>query len=317
MIDATQRLQEIHAKAKSLLARRLEEGQFYLHLTTSNLRMLFVVFCAITVGLFFILVMELRARIRYQQELQAKVIDLERSHNELREIAFAASHDLQEPLRKIQVFSDRLLHIKTGKPDGDTEAMLRRINSSANRLRELINALRNLTELVVSGEQKKTVDLANMMHYVLQDLDDRINAEHADLHVNALPVVQGYPQQLKILFTALLDNALKFRKEGVEPVISVTGDEVNGYELIDINPDLANKKFHRIVCADNGIGFDNQYINKIFRIFQRLHPASSSYEGKGIGLAICRRIMDNHNGYIIANGRPGEGAEFRLFFPVS
>ncbi len=122
--------------------------------------------------------------------------------------------------------------------------------------------------------------------------------------------------QLKILFKALLDNSLKFTRDGVKPVITISCDTINGHELSDINPNLLQKKFYRITCSDNGIGFDNQFMTKIFRIFQRLHAPESDYEGKGIGLAICQRIMANHEGYIIAHGEPGMGAKFKLFFPV-
>ena len=122
--------------------------------------------------------------------------------------------------------------------------------------------------------------------------------------------------QMEMIFTNLLDNALKFTREGVNPVITITCDKINGHELSDINPNLLHRKFYRITCSDNGIGFDNKFINKIFRIFQRLHTQQSDYEGKGIGLAICQRIMANHEGYMIAHGELNMGAQFKLFFPV-
>ena len=122
---------------------------------------------------------------------------------------------------------------------------------------------------------------------------------------------------MKILFNALLDNSLKFTAENRLPVINISFSIANGTELGAISPYLDQVKFLRIECKDNGIGFDNIYISKIFRIFQRLHNHQSAYEGKGIGLAICQRIMANHEGYIIANGRPQEGAAFILFFPAS
>jgi len=110
---------------------------------------------------------------------------------------------------------------------------------------------------------------------------------------------------------------LKFTRTGVKPVITITYETITGHELVDINPNLLDKRFYRITCADNGIGFDNKYINKIFQIFQRLHAEESEYEGKGIGLAICQRIMANHEGYLIAHGEPLMGAKFKLFFPVT
>ena len=114
----------------------------------------------------------------------------------------------------------------------------------------------------------------------------------------------------------MLDYSLKFTREGIKPVITISYEIINGHELEEINPNLMNRKFYRIICSDNGIGFDNQFISKIFQIFQRLHPQQSKYDGKGIGLAICQRIMANHEGYIMAHGQPQMGAKFKLFFPV-
>ena len=121
---------------------------------------------------------------------------------------------------------------------------------------------------------------------------------------------------MKILFTALLDNSLKFTREGVKPVIGLSCEIITGHELSEINPNLLHKKFYRITVSDNGIGFDNKFMDKIFQVFQRLHPQQSEYDGKGIGLAICQRIMANHEGYILGHGAPDMGAKFKLFFPV-
>ncbi len=145
-------------------------------------------------------------------------------------------------------------------------------------------------------------DLNRMLRYILIDIDDKVKEKQATVDVQELPEIKGYEQQLKILFKALLDNALKFTRPGVKPVITITCDVMTGHELAEINPNLLEKKFYRITCSDNGIGFDNRFINKIFQIFQRLHAQESEYEGKGIGLAICQRIMANHEGYLIAHG---------------
>lgn len=136
------------------------------------------------------------------------------------------------------------------------------------------------------------------------------------MNIQTMPVFKGYANQLLILFKALFDNSLKFSKEGVGPVITITNEITSGEELKGINKKLTDKKFNCITFADNGIGFDNQFIDKMFRIFQRLHAQQSGYDGKGIGLAICQRIMANHEGYIIAHGEPQVGATFKLFFPI-
>ncbi len=316
MIECSHQLRAMRLAENKLLAERSRGEQFYQALTTSTLKYLLVIFCIITLILFSIMIKELRERIRYQEELQTKVIDLRRSHNELQEIAFAASHDLQEPLRKIQVFSNMLLYKNSGQIDDQSRITIDRINSSASRMQSLIYDLNALTSLTKIDEAKETVELNVTCQYILFDLEEQIKAIGASVEVYALPVIKGYPNQLKILFKALLDNSLKFTREGVKPVITLSCETITGHELVSLNPNLMHKKFYRIVCSDNGIGFDNQYISKIFQIFQRLHTQESKYDGKGIGLAICQRIMANHEGYIIGHGEPNMGARFKLFFPV-
>lgn len=314
MLEALQRLREIRKTESEELDQKSRTEQFYQKLTTDTLKTLLIFFCCMTLILFFLLVREFNARIKFQHELKTKLIDLERSHGELTEIAYAASHDLQEPVRKIQVFSDMLLRrIPADSQDG---LHLQRVKQSANRLEELISALASLTDLTKPNQEKKLVDLNVLLDYLLHDMDERIEAKQATVTVDRLLQVHGYADQLKILFGALIDNSLKFTREGVKPAIRISGEIMNGYELLDINPALSTRKFYRITCADNGIGFDNQFIKNIFRIYRRLHPSQSQYEGKGIGLAMCRRVMANHEGYIIGTGQPNEGAKFKLFFPI-
>jgi signal transduction histidine kinase len=148
------------------------------------------------------------------------------------------------------------------------------------------------------------------------EVHDQMAEKKATAELQPLPVVDGYESQLVVLFKALLDNSLKFTREGVHPVITVSCDMVAGHELTETSPGIGERKFYRVTFSDNGIGFDNKFINKIFKVFQRLHTHESEYEGKGIGLAICQRVMANHKGYLIAHGEPGMGAHFRLFFPL-
>ncbi len=316
MLECSRQLRAMRLSENKLLAERSRGQQFYQALTTSTLKYLLVIFCIITLILFSIMIKELRERIRYQEELQAKVIDLRRSHNELQEIAFAASHDLQEPLRKIQVFSNMLLYKNVDGLKDENRVTLERINTSANRMQVLISDLNALTSLTKIDGAKESVDLGVVCQYILFDLEEQVKEMGANVEVYALPVIKGYRNQLTILFRALLDNSLKFTREGIKPVITISYEIINGHELEEINPNLMNRKFYRIICSDNGIGFDNQFISKIFQIFQRLHPQQSKYDGKGIGLAICQRIMANHEGYIMAHGQPQMGAKFKLFFPV-
>lgn len=316
MVECSRILRNMRIAENNLLTERFKGQQFYQALTASTLKYLLVIFCIITLFLFMIMIKELRSRMLYQEELQAKVIDLRRSHKELQEIAFAASHDLQEPLRKIQVFSNMLLYKKNGNFDEEYKTTLNRINVSAGRMQSLISDINALTSLTNTDECKELTHLNKMLEYILQDLNEIIKTKGATIDIQQLPVIKGYENQLALLFKAILDNSLKFVRDGIKPVINISFEIVNGHELSGINPNLSNKKFYCITCSDNGIGFDNRYINKIFQIFQRLHTQQSDYEGKGIGLAICQRVMANHEGYIIGTGIPQSGAKFKLFFPL-
>lgn len=314
-IESINYITEMLKREDKMLREKFESKVYYQQITTNTLIYLLLVFGLVTLALFLVMVKELKIRLGYQEELQAKLIDLKRSHAELEQIAFAASHDLQEPLRKIRIFSNRLLMLKN---EEDTEAKdtIDRISASAERMQDLIDDMVNLTSLIKEEGEKELVDLNTTVKNVLTELDSKIRTQQAVIHREVLPEIFGYPRQFSILFKSLLDNSLKFTREGVVPTIAIRSDKISGDELIHINKDLAQKTFHRITISDNGIGFDNKFISKMFKIFQRLHTQQSEFEGKGIGLAICQRIMVNHEGYIVANGHPEVGATFKLFFPA-
>lgn len=316
MLDCSKQFRKIHEAQNKLKIELLGEEQFYELLTTRTIKWLLLVFCAITLFLLVLLIKELRGRMRFQEELQAKVIDLRRSHEELQQIAYVAAHDLQEPLRKIQVFSNMLLYQKSSHMDDVYRENLNRINNSANRMQSLITDLSSLTSLTKVDEAKKEIDLNRMLQYIVLGMEDTVSARGATINVKYLPFIEGFENQVRTLFQCLLDNSLKFTRDGVKPEVTISSDIVNGEELEEINPNLKHKKFHRIIISDNGIGFEKQFITKMFQIFQRLHQQESNYEGKGIGLAICQRVMANHEGYILADGFTQQGAIFKLFFPL-
>ncbi|MBX2905521.1 MAG: CHASE3 domain-containing protein [Taibaiella sp.] len=316
MIAANRTIREMHEKENALLRERFKRQEFYEKLTTNTLKSLLFIFCVVTLTLFMLLMKVIRSGMLYQEELQVKVHDLKRSHSELADITYAISHDLHEPLRKIQVFINMLLMRKKPVTEAETVTTLERINVSAGAMQTLIKDLVHLTELTSSSEPRKKVNLNKILDNVVSDLMPRIKEKNALIETARLPDLSAFEKQLRILLGALLDNSLKFSKEGTAPLIEVRYTRVNGRALKQIDPVLANKQFHCVSVADNGIGFDNKYIDNIFKIFRRLHSDQSEYEGKGIGLAICQRIMTNHEGYIIGTGTPGEGAEFKLYFPV-
>ncbi len=311
-IQKMKRIEQVH------LAEYHKNKLLYQQLTVSNIRYLYFGFGALALLLLVLMINSLRKRIRYQEELQIKLIDLRRSHNELEQIAFAASHDLQEPLRKIQIFLNRLLLLwqKKDLVDADSKTLMERINNAAGRMQELIEDLADLTSLVSEQGDPETSDLNTIVQQTVNELKKKVKDKNADIRLSQLPVVQGYPAQLQLLFKALLDNALKFSHEDIPPLITVTTSKVDGAELVEINQALTGRTFYRISITDNGIGFNNKFMHKMFLLFQRLHNQQSMYEGKGAGLAIAQRVMANHSGYILAHGHPNAGATFKLYFPT-
>jgi len=316
MKECTAALSVMYNAESALLAQRVENKMFYQRITSSTLKYILFFFCIITIILFILMIRELKRRVVFQDELNNKVADLERSHSELEQIAYAASHDLQEPLRKIQVFINRLLYLKKEQMDEESRDTLGRITSAAVRMQELIEDLVNLTSLTQQQTTKEQVDLNKILKHSLNELSEKAEQKSAIINQEVLPSIDGYPGQLQILFKALLDNSLKFTRDGVQPIVSIRSDLVSGEELTDIHPKYAQQKFHRITVSDNGIGFDNKFTHKMFQIFQRLHNQHSEFHGKGIGLALSQRIMANHNGHILAYGHSDVGATFKLFFPL-
>jgi signal transduction histidine kinase len=308
-------IQKMKRTELELLERQHENKQRYQRLTSSTFRYLFFGFGGLTLLLFFLMVQEFIRRFRYQEELQAKLIDLRQSHNDLEQIAFAASHHLREPLRKMQVFINRLQWLKKDA-DQESRELMERITHASGRMQELIEDLANLTNLVSEQGQPETTDLDQIFEDVVKDMQEKIVEKKATIQRDRLPVIQGYPEQVQLLFKALLDNSLKFSREDVFPEIHIKSDRISGDELTGIDKRLSGQIFYRITISDNGIGFNNKFMHKMFLLFQRLHTQHSIYEGKGTGLAISQRVMANHHGYILAHGRPGVGASFKLFFPA-
>jgi light-regulated signal transduction histidine kinase (bacteriophytochrome) len=179
----------------------------------------------------------------------------------------------------------------------------------------LIEDLMNFANLVRGGEEISIVNGDKLLQSVTDALKQEIEEKKAMIHIGQMPAITGYEQQLFLMFKALLDNAIKFSKPGIQPVITIQWVKTNGTELTHIDRNLSRKTFIRISIQDNGIGFSNEFSQKMFLIFQRLH-ANSEYEGKGIGLAMVERVMTNHNGYVLAKGQEDKGALFNLYFPA-
>lgn len=249
------------------------------------------------------------------QQLQTSVLDLRRSNDNLQQFAYIASHDLQEPLRKIQSFGD-LLKNQYADSLGEGVMYLERMQAAASRMSTLIRDLLAFSRISTQQDATAPVSLNEVIQGVLSDLDIRIQETGAAITVEPLPTVSGDVSQLGQLFQNLLSNALKFRQSGISPVVRVSFRRIRAGELpLSVRPTRAAAAYQRIDVSDNGIGFDEKYIDRIFQVFQRLH-GKSEFSGTGIGLAICEKVAANHGGAITATSQPGQGATFSVYLPV-
>lgn len=225
---------------------------------------------------------------------------LRKSNQELEQFAYVASHDLQEPLRKVQAFSDRLASKYADKLDDDGKLYISRMQDATVRMRVLIQDLLTYSRIRSKGQEFVSVDLNEIVKGVVSDLEVRLEQSGGRVEVGELPTVLADPLQMRQVFQNLIGNALKFKKSGVAPVVRVMSKPKDGQ--------------HRIIVQDNGIGFEMQYAEKVFEIFQRLH-GRSDYEGTGMGLAIVKKILERHVGNIRAESELGKGARFIVTLP--
>jgi len=236
-----------------------------------------------------------------RRKLEKFMEELQRSNTELEQFAYIASHDLQEPLRKIQAFGDRLLEKYGNSIDERGKDYMLRMQSAANRMQEMINDLLSYSRVTTRPNPFTETDLNAVVKEAVSDLEARIDKENGKVEISKLPVIKGDRVQLRQLITNIVGNGLKYHKPGVPPVVKISSERKNGHCILKI--------------SDNGIGFDENYSEKIFQPFQRLH-GRSEYEGTGIGLAICKKIVLRHKGEITASSKPGEGALFTIILPV-
>ncbi len=239
---------------------------------------------------------------------------LERSNRELQDFAYVASHDLQEPLRKVSVFGERL-KAKCGEVLGDEgKDYLDRMQKATARMQGLINDLLSFSRVTTKSQPFAPVDLNEVLREVLTDLEARIEQSGGRVEAGPLPTIDAEPLHMRQLLQNLIGNALKFRKPDTQPVIKVAG-EVGKHPPAPGSRSAAPREMVRLTVSDNGIGFDEKYTERIFQVFQRLH-SRAEYEGTGMGLAITRKIVEHHRGEVTARSKPGEGATFIVLLPV-
>ena len=236
----------------------------------------------------------------HEAELRAYNAKLEASNRELQDFAYVASHDLQEPLRKIETFGDRLAQKHAAELTGNGPVYIEKMQDAASRMRRLINDLLSYSRVTTKARPFQPVDLEEVLDHVRSDLAVRIEEQNAELVIGEMPTIDAERTQIRQVFQNLIANALKFVRPDTVPRVEVTCEIEGGHAVFRI--------------ADNGIGFENEFKEQIFTIFQRLH-GRLDYEGTGIGLATVRKIIERHGGEIDAEGRPNEGATFTVRLP--
>ena len=282
-------------------------------------RSLLIYFIMLSIGIIItlIVIVKLDSSIVKQHEIEEdlKVFSgkLNQSNQELESFAHIASHDLQEPLRKVLAFGD-LLQSEFGDKLG-TEGMdyLERMQNASQRMKDLINSLLMYSRVATKAQPFEEVDLGKLTHEVVADLEIRIEETGGNVEIDSLPTVSADPMQMRQLFQNLIGNALKFHKEGTAPIVKVSAVPVRDKD--GERGAQAEQEHYQIVCQDNGIGFEEKYRDRIFGVFQRLH-GRGQYTGSGIGLSVCKKIVERHGGIIKAESSPGEGSKFIIDIPV-
>ena len=238
--------------------------------------------------------------------------ELARSNQELEQFAYIASHDLQEPLRKIETFGDRLKqkHGQTLEPQALD--YLARMQNAAGRMRLLIQDLLAFSRVTSQSHELTPVSLSEVLEGVLGDLEVKIQETQAQIAVGPLPTLKADALQMRQIFQNLISNALKFQQPGRTPAITISCKDLPDCVQVGGQP---NQPMCQVSVTDNGIGFDEKYLDRIFKVFQRLH-GRSEYEGTGIGLAVCAKIVERHSGHLTARSSPGEGATFMISLPL-
>ncbi|HET9429522.1 MAG TPA: ATP-binding protein, partial [Chitinophagaceae bacterium] len=237
---------------------------------------------------------------------------LKEANAELDQFAYLASHDLQEPLRKIMVFSDKILLKQL--QDEETGRYFTKITNSARRMQALINDLLSFSRHSVGTSDFKKTDLRLLVNEAIAELEIEIEKSNAHIIVKELPSLTVIPGLMQQLFYNLVSNAIKFRKKSVPPLITIEAEKIVHPIQQRLPSSINGTTYHQIGITDNGIGFDEKYAGEIFMVFKRLH-SYHEYEGTGVGLSLCKKIIEKHNGFISASSKPGEGSKFVISLP--
>jgi PAS domain S-box-containing protein len=243
--------------------------------------------------------------------------ELARSNANLEEFAYAASHDMKEPIRKIHFFSDRLRSSMQSKMTEVEMHLFDRMDTAAKRMSSLIDDLLSYSQVSLKPHAFEKVDLSLLVNQVVSDFDLEVEQKKARVVIDELPLIMGHQNQLRQAFVNLLSNALKYARTDVKPEISIGYKLVNAKELPHKQKaDKDSDRFHQITITDNGIGFEQDDAHRIFNVFTRLH-GNAEYKGTGVGLSIAKKVIENHDGCIMAEGVPDQGACFNIYLPAT
>lgn len=251
----------------------------------------------------------------FKKALELKVQQLDKSNQNLQEFVYVASHDLQEPVRKISTFAERLSSKYSNALGEEGNMYLLRMQNASRNMQTLLEDLLSFSRLSFNDKPSEKVSLNACLESVLNDLEVKIEETKTQIELTDLPVIEGYFTQLKQLFYNLIGNAIKFRKPGENARIKLKFTRVNPYSLPQY-PLLKNTHYAKIEISDEGIGFEQEFSERIFMIFQRLN-SKVEYSGSGIGLSICKKITENHHGVIYATGAVQQGSCFTILLPYT
>lgn len=264
---------------------------------------------------FLVITQDITDDVLAKQAIQEKNRILEANNKELMAFNYVASHDLQEPLRKIETFISRLRDKDYEKLSENGKQYLDRTQNSAERMRNLITDLLQFSRTTRAEQVFIKTDLNRLMENAIEDLNQKIEEKKADITFEKLPELEVIPFQIQQLFTNLIGNSIKYSREDIKPMVSIRVEKVTAAND-PILQKTQHQHYYKFTFTDNGIGFEPEYSQKIFELFNRLHNRAN-YPGTGIGLAICKKIAENHEGYILANGKPGIGADFIFYLPIN
>ena len=247
-----------------------------------------------------------------QQRYQDLNVKLQKANDELANMNWISTHDLKEPLRKIQIYASVILENETTDIPENVKKTIIRMQASASKMQDLINDLHSYTKIMDKEDRLVNVDLNSVLNEIKIDLIESLEEKGGNLEIGTLPAIKGVEFQIQQLFINLISNSIKFSRPSVSPIIKIY------HTMTYLSPELMqnnnlNQLYHCIVISDNGIGFNEAYKEDVFKIFHRLH--SNEYRGTGIGLAICKKIMQSHNGFIDVESEENKGTNFALYFP--